>query len=67
MARERAELVRRALDRLPEDYRWALLWRYQETLSFEEIGRLLQRSPNAARKLWARALVRLQQELEPPP
>jgi RNA polymerase sigma-70 factor (ECF subfamily) len=67
MARERAELVRRALDRLPQDYRRVLLWRYQETQSFEEIGRLLQRSPNAARKLWARALERLQQELEPPP
>ena len=60
------ELVR-ALERLPEDYRRVIILRYQEQLPFEEIGRLLQRSPDAARKLWARAVERLHEELDPPP
>jgi RNA polymerase sigma-70 factor (ECF subfamily) len=64
---EEAEVVRAALATLPEDYRQVLLLRYQEELSFEEIGRLLNLTANAARKLWARAAKRLQQKLEPPP
>jgi RNA polymerase sigma-70 factor, ECF subfamily len=62
-AGERAELVRHALARLPEDYRRALALRYEEGRSFEEIARLMGRSPNAARKLWARAVELLEQEL----
>ena len=31
------------------------------------LGRLLQRSPDAARKLWARAVERLHEELDVPP
>jgi RNA polymerase sigma-70 factor (ECF subfamily) len=64
MAGEQAQAVQRALQRLPDDYRRVLLLRYQDDLSFEAIGRLMERSPNAAEKLWARALKRLQQELE---
>ena len=59
--------LERALGRLPEDYREVLLLRYQGDLSFEEIGRRLGRSANAARKLWLRALHKLEQELEAPP
>src|SRR5262249_51276031 len=54
-AGERAEAVRRAVDRLPEDYRRVITLRFQDTLSFEEIAAVMGRSPNAARKLWARA------------
>ena len=64
-AGERAELVRRAVDRLPEDYRRVLTLRYHEGRSFEEIARLMGRSPNAARKLWARAVEALEAELGP--
>jgi RNA polymerase sigma-70 factor (ECF subfamily) len=64
MVREKAEVVRRALQRLPEDYRQILLLRYEEGQSFEEIGRRMNRSANAARKLWARAVEKLRQELE---
>jgi RNA polymerase sigma-70 factor (ECF subfamily) len=67
VAHEEAEALRRALERLPEDYRLALLLRYQEQRSFDDIGRLLDLSPNAARKLWLRAVRRLQQEVEEPP
>ena len=67
MAHDQDEALQRALERLPEDYRRVLVWRYQEEKSFEEIGQLLQRTPNAARKLWLRAVERLRQELETPP
>ncbi|HYT87092.1 MAG TPA: sigma-70 family RNA polymerase sigma factor [Gemmataceae bacterium] len=66
MASEQAAAVERLLERLPEDYRRAILLRYREQLPFEEIGRLMGRSAEAARKLWWRALERLQQELETP-
>jgi RNA polymerase sigma-70 factor (ECF subfamily) len=63
VAHEQAEALRQALQRLPEDYRQVILFRYQEQRSFEEIGQLLQRTPNAARLLWLRAVERLKQEL----
>jgi RNA polymerase sigma-70 factor (ECF subfamily) len=63
---EQSEALRQALERLPEDYRTALTLRYQEDLPFEEIGQRLGRSANAARKLWLRAVQRLQQELGAP-
>ncbi|MCI0456835.1 MAG: sigma-70 family RNA polymerase sigma factor [Gemmataceae bacterium] len=62
MQHEQAQAMQQALDRLPEDYRQVLVLRYQEQRSFEEIARLMERSPNAVRKLWLRALRRLQQE-----
>ncbi|HJZ54467.1 MAG TPA: sigma-70 family RNA polymerase sigma factor [Gemmataceae bacterium] len=63
MADERAEEVRRAVERLPEEYRRVLTLRYQEDRPFEEIGKLMGRTSNAVRKLWARAVERLEQEL----
>jgi RNA polymerase sigma-70 factor (ECF subfamily) len=63
IAREQAEAVQRALARLPEDYRLVLALRHQEQLTFEEIGEVLQRTPNAARLLWLRAVERLQEEV----
>jgi RNA polymerase sigma-70 factor (ECF subfamily) len=67
MEREQAQALQQALSRLPEDYGRVLTLRFQEGRSFEEIGRLLGRSPDAARKLWARALERLRQEWEGSP
>ena len=67
MENEQDQALQAALGRLPEDYRRVITLRYQEQLPFEEIGRLLQRSPDAARKLWARAVERLHEELDPPP
>jgi RNA polymerase sigma-70 factor (ECF subfamily) len=67
VAHEQDEALERAMARLPEDYRRVLIWRYQEERSFEEIGKQLQRTPNAARKLWLRAVERLRQDLEAPP
>ena len=61
---EQAVALRRALERLPEEYRRVVVLRFEEGRSFEEIGRLTGRSPDAARKVWSRAMERLRQEWE---
>jgi RNA polymerase sigma-70 factor (ECF subfamily) len=64
MEQEQARAIQQALERLPDDYRLVLRYRYEEERSFEDIGRLMNLSPNAARKLWLRAIKRLRQESE---
>jgi RNA polymerase sigma-70 factor (ECF subfamily) len=66
IANEQDHALKAALNRLPEDYRQVIQWHNYERLTFEEVGRRLGRSPEAARKLWTRALDRLQQLLDPP-
>ncbi len=63
MAEEQAVKVRRALETLPEDYRQVIVWRYQEERSFAEIAERMGRTENAVRKLWFRAIERLEQAL----
>ncbi len=65
-AEEQAQQVRHALLCLPEDYRQVLHLRYRERRAFKEIARQKRRTPNAIRKLWSRALVRLRGVLGPP-
>jgi RNA polymerase sigma-70 factor (ECF subfamily) len=64
MEQEQARAIQQALERLPDDYRLVMRYRYEEELSFEEIGRLMNLSSSAARKLWLRAIKRLRQESE---
>src|SRR5882672_10744891 len=59
---ERAELVRRALRRLPTRYRTCLLMREAEGLSCEEIGARLHLSSGAVRTTLCRARQRLRTE-----
>jgi RNA polymerase sigma-70 factor (ECF subfamily) len=66
MAHEETRAVQQAVLRLPDDYRRVVVLRYQEERSFEEIGQIMGRSTNAARRLWLRALERLEHELEDP-
>ena len=66
VSREQAEAVERAIARLPEDHRLVIVLRNQEDRPFDEIARLMDRSENAVRKLWFRAIEQLQQELEAP-
>jgi DNA-directed RNA polymerase specialized sigma24 family protein len=40
--------------------------RYQQDLTFEQIATVINRSAEATRKLWARAVASLQQQLEGP-
>lgn len=64
IAHEEDEALRRAMGRLPEDYRAILHLRYEDGLGFDEIATRMGRSAPAVRKLWARAVGRLRQELE---
>ena len=63
---EQAQRLRAAIDRLPDDYRRVLALRYSDGLAFDEVGRRLGRSADAARMLWARAVERLKHELDGP-
>jgi RNA polymerase sigma-70 factor (ECF subfamily) len=67
LAKEQAHKLQIALERLPDDYRQVLLLRYKEQQAFEEIAGQMNRSANAVRKLWTRAVERLQDEMREPP
>jgi RNA polymerase sigma-70 factor, ECF subfamily len=64
IASENISALREALLRLPEDEQVVIALRHFECLSFQEVGRRLDRTPEAARKLCARAMSRLQHLLE---
>jgi RNA polymerase sigma-70 factor (ECF subfamily) len=66
VADERDEALHRALERLSEQYRQVIQLRNWELRSFEEIGQLTNRTPEASRKLWVRAIEQLRSLLEPP-
>jgi RNA polymerase sigma-70 factor (ECF subfamily) len=56
--------LHRAVERLPDEDRRVVLLRLEDEQTFEEIGRLTGRSEDAARHVWARAMVRLRREME---
>ena len=56
---EHRENVLRGLDGLSDDYRQVLLLRFFEGLSCDEVGKLMDRTAGAVRKLTSRALVEL--------
>ncbi len=58
---EQAEMLEQAMTELPENYRQAIRWRNWEQLSFPEMGKRFGTGEDAARKLWARAMVQLQE------
>jgi RNA polymerase sigma-70 factor, ECF subfamily len=60
---EEREEVERALQKLPEDFRAVLVLRSRDHLSFAEIAAQINRSTEAARKLWSRGLEQLHREL----
>ncbi len=60
---EWSHALEQALARLPEHYRQAVAWRHQEQLSWDEIGRRMVCSADAARKVWIRAIQQLRREL----
>jgi RNA polymerase sigma-70 factor, ECF subfamily len=61
---EETGALAQALARLPEISRQVVHWRQWEKRSFEDIGKLLGKSAEAARKIWSRAVQRLQQEMK---
>jgi RNA polymerase sigma-70 factor (ECF subfamily) len=64
MAREEVNRLQQAIDRLSADDREVIDLRNWQRLSFADIGQRTGRSAEAARKLWSRAIARLQSELE---
>jgi RNA polymerase sigma-70 factor (ECF subfamily) len=65
--REQAVLLADALDRLPADYREAIILRHLEGLTFPEVARRMNRSQDSVEKLWLRALTRLRRAFGGPP
>lgn len=64
VAKEEAALLRTAMDQLSPEHRTVIELRNWQELSFAEIGGQMERSEDAARKLWARAIVQLQETLK---
>lgn len=62
--RETLGVVYAALASLPEDYQHVIAYRNQQKLSFQEIGQIMNRSDEAARKLWGRAIEALKLEID---
>jgi hypothetical protein len=54
------------LAQLPEVYRQVIEWCNHERCAYDEIDRQLERSPEAARKLWTRAINHLMHLHESP-
>ena len=63
LAKEREALVKQALKRIPRGYRQVILWHNRDGLGWPAIAQKLERSPDAARMLWSRAVKKLAQEL----
>jgi RNA polymerase sigma-70 factor (ECF subfamily) len=63
IAREEDELIDATLARLPPDYREVVLLHHAKGLSFVEIGQRIGRTAEAVRKLWSRAIDRMQEKL----
>lgn len=61
--REEFARLNRAVDRLPDQVRVVVVWRSQDGLSFDEIGRRLDRTAEAARQIWWRAIHHLRSRL----
>jgi RNA polymerase sigma-70 factor (ECF subfamily) len=64
LTREENERLQEALQRLPEHYLRVIQLRNRDGQSFAAIGVQMNRTADAARMLWLRALKQLEQELE---
>lgn len=64
---ERALKLESALERLSELHREVLILRHYEDLSFPEIGQRLEKTPDACRMLFARAMTALTREMRDEP
>lgn len=60
---EQSAQLELAMAELSEDYQQVLRLHSWEQQNFEEIGKLMSRSPEATRKLWTRAVLKLQEIL----
>ena len=65
IAAEQIEKLHSALEKLPDDYAQVIRLRSLERLSFKDVAEQMDRSFDSVTKLWYRAILKLQQELEP--
>ncbi len=56
---EEKSILLEAIQKLPEEYQFVILARHRDEQSFNEIGEQLNKSPDAARMLWQRAVKQL--------
>lgn len=63
ISREEQARINAALDRLRPAFRQIIVLRSQQRKSFVEIAKLISKSPDAARMLWQRAILKLRKEL----
>lgn len=61
---EQLETLRLALAKLPQEYQEIIRLRNYARANFDALGKHFSRTPEAARKLWARAIGALQEELD---
>lgn len=64
LKKEGSEKVIAAMAQLVEEHRTVIQLRNWDKMSFPEIGKIMNRSPNAVTKLWYRALIQLRSLLE---
>ncbi len=64
IAAEQIQQLHGALQRLPNDYAQVIRLRSLERLSFKDVAQQMNRSFDSVTKLWYRAILKLQQELE---
>ena len=64
LIREDAMRLQNAMSTLPEEYQQVIDLRSWQEMKFEDVGLHMNRTANAARKLWNRAILQLQQALE---
>ena len=65
--RERAVLLADAVERLSDNYRNVIVLRNLQGLTFAEVAQSMDKSVGSVKKLWARALIKLRDELGGPP
>ena len=63
LKQESQDLVTQAMARLSRGYQQIIVWRTQERQSWQEIAKRLDRSEDAVRMLWKRAVERLKREI----
>lgn len=63
LRQEAQQALHRAMEQLPASHREVLLLRNRDELSFEEIGRVMNRSADATRMLYGRAVEALARQL----
>lgn len=63
LAAEESEILNAAMGELSDDYQRVIRLHNWEHRNFEEIADLMNRTPDATRKLWTRAILKLQKTL----